>query len=240
MQKNTDFEQDLTTWLVAWRLWLLAAILGAGLAAAVYFIFPPAYRARASVTVDHNLEQALPQGADRDLFYYLERETEKLTTVAWADATLEAVAAQVPGMSVQTLRGETLSLSQPKDGAWHFWADSANPQQAQSLAAIWAQAFVSQVRSGMDAATQLSAAQKSLEAAVTDAEKAVLTARIADLQTRSLGISPYLQVSLSQDADLPVKRAVSLGAYLLAGSALAVLLAFLYLINFSPARPART
>ncbi len=238
--KTTSFDHDLSAWLSAWRVWLLAALAGAGLAAAAYFIFPPAYRARASVTVDHNLEQAIPQGSDRDLFYYLQRETEKLETVAWADATLDQVAAQVPGVTVQSLRGGTLGLSQPKDGDWHFWAESSDPDQAQLLAAAWAGAFVSQVRSGMDTAAQIEAAQKLLATSASADESAALVARIADLQTRSLGISPYLQVSLGQDANLPLERAVGLGSYLFAGSALAVLLAFLYLTFFSPARPART
>lgn len=230
MHKTTGFDHDLSTWLLAWRVWLSAALIGAGLAAAVYFLFPPAYRARASVSVDHNLEQALPQGPDRDLFYYLQRETDKLATVAWADATLEQVAAQFPGVTVQALRGGTLSLSQPKDGAWHFWAESNDPAQARSLAATWAEAFVSQVRSGMDTAARIEAAQKLLANSASADDSAALVAQIAELQTRSLGISPYLQISLSQDADLPVERAAGLGAYLFAGSALAVLLAFLYLV----------
>ncbi len=234
--KISDFDHDLTTWLSAWRVWLLAAFIGAGLAAAVYFLFPPAYRARATVTVDHNLEQALPQDSDRELFYYLQRETDKLETVAWADATLEQVAARTPGVTIQSLRGGTLSLSQPKDGAWHFWAESGDPVLAQSLAAAWAEAFVSQVRSGMDTAAQIEAAQKLLANTTSADESAALVAQIAELQTRSMGISPYLQISLNQDENLPVERAAGLGAYLFAGSALAVLLAFLYVTIFSTQR----
>ena len=64
---------DLIRLLKAWKFWVLGAILGAAIGAAVYFVAPPAYRARATVVVDFNLEQALPDDTDRQHFYYLER-----------------------------------------------------------------------------------------------------------------------------------------------------------------------
>src|SRR3990172_6142052 len=83
---------DLTRLLRAWRFWMLGALVGALLAAAIYFIAPPPYRARATVNVDFNLEQAWPQETDRRQFYYLEREARKLEEVAWSDAVMQSVA----------------------------------------------------------------------------------------------------------------------------------------------------
>ncbi|MDP2776372.1 MAG: hypothetical protein Q8O48_01910, partial [Anaerolineales bacterium] len=52
---------DIIRLLKAWRFWVLGAMLGALIGAAVYFIATPPYRARATVNVDFNLEQAWPQ-----------------------------------------------------------------------------------------------------------------------------------------------------------------------------------
>ena len=56
---------DLVRLLKAWRFWVLGAILGVAIGAAVYYVAPPPYRARATVTVDFNLEEAFPQDTDR-------------------------------------------------------------------------------------------------------------------------------------------------------------------------------
>ena len=82
---------DLFRLLRAWKFWLLASALGAIFGAGAYFLFPPDYRAQATVVVDFNLEESLIKGNDRDLFYYLERESRKLEEVAWADETIDFV-----------------------------------------------------------------------------------------------------------------------------------------------------
>src|SRR5512142_1561684 len=92
--------EDLIRLLKAWRFWLLGALAGALLGTVVYLVAPPAYRARATVTVDFHMEQAWPESSDREQFYYLERETRKLEEIAMSDAVLNAVAAQVGGVTL--------------------------------------------------------------------------------------------------------------------------------------------
>ena len=78
--------------LSAWRLLLVAALIGGLIGAAIYQLWIPPYRAMSKVVVDQNLEQALPAAPDREVFYFLERETQKLEELAWSDAVLEQVA----------------------------------------------------------------------------------------------------------------------------------------------------
>ncbi len=137
---------DLIRLLKAWRFWLLGALVGGLIGAAVFYIAPPPYRARATVNVDFHLEQAWPQNTDREQFYYLERETRKLEEIAVSDSVLNAVATQVSGVTVQQLRGQKLQLSQPGNGGWHFFADDRDAQKAAALASAWAQAFARNVQ----------------------------------------------------------------------------------------------
>lgn len=146
---------DLIRLLKAWRFWVLGALTGALLGAAVYAIFPPPYRARATVNVDFNLEEAWPQETDRQQFYYLERETRKLEEIAWSDEVLRAVASR-NGVSVSALREGILFLSQPAEAGWHFYADDRDPQQASTLASAWALAFTDQVQAQVAAQSGLS------------------------------------------------------------------------------------
>ena len=139
--------EDLARLLRAWRLWLFAALLGALLGAAVYLIAPPPYRARATVNVDFNLEQAWPKDTDRQQFYYLERESRKLEEIAWSDPVMLAVAEGQPDLTVESLRLHKLMLSQPAEAGWHFYADDPDPERAAALASRWAQAFVAEVES---------------------------------------------------------------------------------------------
>ena len=132
---------DLIRLLKAWRFWMLGAMLGALLGAAVYFIVPPPFRAKATVNVDFNLEQAWPQNTDRQQFYYLEREARKLEEIAWSDDIMDQLSTKF-SIPVGDLRGGKLQLSQPAEAGWHFYADDANSQTAAALAPAWAEAFV--------------------------------------------------------------------------------------------------
>jgi len=142
---------DLIRLLRAWRFWILTAILGALIGAVAYFIAPPPYRARATVNVDFNLEQAWPLETDRQQFYYLERESRKLEEIAWSDSVLESVAAQDGNLTLGDLRDGRLQLSQPAEAGWHFYAEDDNAQRAEALASAWAQAFADSAQSGLSA-----------------------------------------------------------------------------------------
>jgi capsular polysaccharide biosynthesis protein len=141
---------DLVRLLKAWRFWILGALTGAVLGAALFFIAPPPYRARATVNVDFNLEEAWPQETDRQQFYYLERETRKLEEIAWSDAVMQSVA-DATGLDAATLRQKVLSLSQPAEAGWHFYADDHDPIRAESIASTWALAFTEQAQGKMAA-----------------------------------------------------------------------------------------
>jgi len=141
---------DLIRLLKAWRFWMLGAILGALLGAAVYYIAPPPFRAKATVNVDFNLEEALPTDTDRQHFYYLERESRKMEEIAWSDELMDSLSSEF-GFSAEELRGGKLQLSQPAEAGWHFYADHADSQIADALASTWAQAFVAKVHAEMEA-----------------------------------------------------------------------------------------
>jgi capsular polysaccharide biosynthesis protein len=137
---------DLIRLLKAWRFWSVGALIGALLGAGLYYLAPPPYRAHAIVLVDFNLEQAWPEETDRQQFYYLERETRKLKEIAWSDMVMGMVVESVGDITTEELRNGTLSLSQPAEGGWNFYADDKDPERAASLASTWSQVFVEQVR----------------------------------------------------------------------------------------------
>jgi hypothetical protein len=142
---------DLIRLLQAWRFWVLGAISGALIGTAVYYIVPPPYRARATVNVDFNLEQAWPQDTDRQQFYYLERESRKLEEIAWSDDVMELLSHNYM-IPVEKLRGDKFHLSQPAEAGWHFYADDDfSPQLATALAKNWALTFVEKTQEEIDA-----------------------------------------------------------------------------------------
>ncbi|HEX2696323.1 MAG TPA: hypothetical protein VHM28_01355, partial [Anaerolineales bacterium] len=173
---------DLISLLKAWRFWLAGALVGALIAAAIYYIAPPPYRAAATVNVDFHLEQAWPQETDRQQFYYLERETRKLEELTMSDAVLNSVAAQVEGVTVEQMRAGALQLSQPGNGGWHFYADDKDPQKAAALASAWAQAFAEAVNA------EIAKPSSTLEQYIT-ADPTQIKSLTAD---RSLDLSIYL------------------------------------------------
>ena len=128
---------DIIRLLKAWRFWVLGAIIGSAIGVAFYYIAPPPYRAKAIVNVDFNFEEAFPTNTDRQDFYYLEREARKMVELAWSDDVLNELNAPV-----EELRERKLTLSQPAEAGWHFYADDADQQKAEELASAWANAFV--------------------------------------------------------------------------------------------------
>jgi len=218
---------DFLRLLRAWRFWLLGALLGGLLGAGWYNLFPPEYRARATVVIDFNAEQAWPGSPDNELFYYLEREARKLEEVAWADETLQKVADET-GFTVSVLRTVKLELSQPQDGGWHFYATDAEALVAVKLASAWATAFTDNTLTGIQTAVELDAARKALEA---NPDEPALKDKIAALEAQSLGITPALQISPAQIQNLPVSRKTGLGTYVLSGAAIfLVVSSFLFLL----------
>jgi pimeloyl-ACP methyl ester carboxylesterase len=171
---------DLIRLLKAWRFWVLGMFAGALLGMALFYVAPPPYRARATVNVDFNLEEAWPEETDRQQFYYLERETRKLEEVAWSDDVMHVVA-NANGMDVTTLRGGVLLLSQPAEAGWHFYADDRDPLRAESIASTWALAFTEQAQADI-------AAQVSLNSFIR-----MDAAQVEDLPiSRSVSLGMYL------------------------------------------------
>ena len=139
--------EDALLLLSAWRVWVGGAVVGALIAGLAYLVLPPAYRAQATVLVDQNVEQVIPEEQTDLLKYtYLQRETDKLKDIVWSDQTLGRVTAQT-GLTLAELRDGRLILSQPQDGGWHFLADGSSPKTASRLASSWAGAFVEEIQS---------------------------------------------------------------------------------------------
>ena len=175
--------EDLIRLLKAWRFWVLGALAGAVVGAMFYFVAPPPYRARATVNVDFNMEQSWPQETDRQQFYYLEREARKLIEIAWSDDVMNQLSTEF-ALPVEDLRGGKLTLSQPAEAGWHFYADDTDTKTASAIASAWADTFFIRAQSEVDMGN----------------------------------IDPFVKLDVTQSADLPVERSVSLGVYLLAGS----------------------
>ena len=138
--------EEFVRLLMAWRVWITGAILGAMAAAIVYFFIPPQYRAQATVLVDQHAEQVIPQERSDLLIYtYLARETDKLVVLAWSDQVFSQLSNET-GVTVADLRNGRLHLSQPSDGGWHFLADASDPHTATMIASAWAKSFVETIQ----------------------------------------------------------------------------------------------
>ena len=124
---------DLIRLLKAWRFWVLGALLGGILGMAFFYLLPPPYRARATVNVDFNMEEAWPDDVDRQQFYYLEREARKLVEIAWSDTVLQRVADIDGNVTMHELRDGRLMLSQPREAGWHFFAEGQDRERSASL-----------------------------------------------------------------------------------------------------------
>ncbi len=192
---------DLIRLLKAWRFWVLGALLGALIGAAVYLIAPPPYRARATVNVDFNLEESWPQETDRQQFYYLEREARKLEEVAWSDDVMNQLSTEFT-LPVEELRGSLLQLSQPAEAGWHFYADDRDAENAAAMASAWADTFFIRAQS----------------------------------EIINGNINPFVRLEVTQSADLPVERRVSISIYLLAGSLGFLTLAVFVVLFLNPNR----
>ena len=174
---------DLIRLFKAWRFWSIGALIGALLGAGAYYVAPPPYRAHAVVLVDFNLEQAWPQDTDRQQFYYLERESRKLEVIARSDTVIESIVENNRNVTAQELRGGMLFLSQPAEGGWNFYVDDKDPERAASIASLWTQSFVTQVRAQITSANGLNS---FIEVTETQSAQAPVE--------RSISISVYLFV----------------------------------------------
>lgn len=227
--------------LAAWRLWLLGALAGALLAWGVYQLFPPDYRARATVVVDANLEEAWQYFPERDLFHFLARETDRMEELAWSDQVLGVVAEAVPAYSVRELRSRVLGLNHPSDGGWRFYATSPEPATAQALASSWAQAFVSAVQAAAAASPELQAARARMSEillSTPEPDPSTMFELMSEMQylaEHTQGISMYTELYVSQAAELPLQRNVSVATYMFMGSIAGALAVPLYVL-LVPAR----
>ena len=174
---------DFIRLLKAWKFWLLGALVGALIGAALYYLALPPYRAHSSVDVDFHLEQAWPGNGSTNSSITSNRRRAKLEEIAWSDAVLNQVASQVKGVTVDEIRGGKLQLSQPANGGWHFFADDKDPNLAAALASAWAQAFTVQVHTEV-----IASSTSGLEPYITvDADQ------IQNIPTRRLlSVSTYL------------------------------------------------
>jgi capsular polysaccharide biosynthesis protein len=243
LAKRTASNDILAEFFSAWRLWLLGALLGALAAGLVFQIAPPDYRAQATVVVDNNLEEAWQYFPDRQLFQFLQRETERLEQLAWSDEVIQGLAAEHSAYTAEQLRQDVLHLSHPSDGGWHFYASAADPAAAQALASAWAERFVAAAQAAVQQAPELEAARAALSEALQasaepdPAELRPLLENLAGLAEHTKGISIYTELYVSQAAGLPTTRSVSLATYLLAGSVAGALAAPLYVLLRPVARP---
>lgn len=218
-----DSHDTLTRVLQSWRLWLVGALLGALVAAGVYALVPPDYRATAVVVVDQNLEEAWPVEPGQQ-FYFLGRETRKLEILAWSDETLQMVAEQVGDVTVEELRAGILTLSQPADGGWRFVAESESPERAEQIAAAWAEVFSQQVLDGIELSAELEQMRREVitrllenPGMTTNDTKKMVELLFPEI-AHAKGVSPFVTLSLAQTDNLTAERTVPASVSILVGS----------------------
>ena len=218
-----DTHDSLVRVLQSWRLWMAGAMIGALVAYGVYAVFPPDYRAKSVVVIDHNLEQAWNVSSG-EASYFLTRETRKLLELAWSDETLGLVADRVGEVSVQELRDEILQLSQPEDGGWYFYANSPSASQAEKIAATWAEVFYQQTYEAVEVSAEVEQMRREINE-VLERYPGLTVRDISKLIDRDFptlysgkGISHFIELDLAQTENLTVDRSVALSVYLLSGS----------------------
>jgi hypothetical protein len=218
-----DSHDSLMRVLQSWRLWVVGALVGALVATGVFAVFPPPYRAKAVVMVDHNIEDVYPIPPSKQ-FYFIGRESRKLQSLAWSDETMQLVSDQVGDVSVPELRDKILSLSQPDDGSWHFFADHKDAGQAEEIAGAWAEAFYQQVLDGVEISEYLVVIRQEIidlyaeEEDYSGGEARDLAERMHPLLEETKGVSPYTEIMLSQTSNLQITRKVPMSVYILGGS----------------------
>jgi hypothetical protein len=233
-RKNSAPGDSIVVLIGDWRRWLAGALFGGLLAWFAYQAAPPPFRATATVAVDHNLEEAWVYFPDRQLFQFLQRETERLEELAWSDEVMQDVA-ETTGFEIFMLRNGALGLSHPSDGGWHFHAIDKDPTAAAELASHWANAFVDAARAAVSVSPELernrTALQDALnEESVDESRVAEILEQISFLGEHTKGISPYLELAVTQSNDLPLERSVSLATFLLVGSIIGAVAAPTYQI----------
>ena len=231
---SADGIEKLIGVLQNWKVLLVAMLVGAALGQLVSMLFPPPYRARAVMVMDQNLEAVFPTESDREIFYFLERETQKLEAIAWSDEVLEPVAEQVKGYTLQQLRSGSLLLSQPYDGGWNMYGVSSDAETARTLANAWADSFTDAVRKGVENARLLQQAQEELGAIpaadlAQSARAKELNQLITRYQSSSMGIHPEIEVYRSEQKNIKVAPAVIPGAYVFVGAILGLVVSVLAL-----------
>lgn len=221
-----DSPDQILRVLQSWRLWVFGAVIGALLGGGVYALFPPPFRAQGSVVVDYNIEDFWSTKLNVQYAFFYQRETKKLEAIAYSDETLELVTDQIAGVSIQDLRAGKLILSYPYEGVWHFWADDVDPQQAELIVKAWVEAFSVRVHESIEVAFELDALRKEFNQFLSENPNIDKNHpdidryfdQLVDLAKKVDGVSPYIDISLSQTESLPVNRSVSASAYLLVGS----------------------
>ncbi len=140
--------------LLSWKLLCIGFLAGGLIGAVICKLLPPIYRASSVVVINQNLEKLFPDSPDREIFYFLERETNRLEELAFSDIVLQQVADENPGYTIANLRSKNLVLAQPSDGGWKMYGYADQPAQAKSLAVTWAKVFSTEVQRGVTIATR--------------------------------------------------------------------------------------
>ena len=188
-----------------------------------------------SIRIWNRFYQSSP---DREVFYFLERETQKLEELAWSDAVLAQVAAEIKGVNVSDLRNGFLQLSQPGDGGWKFYGISQSSEQARQLSKFWAKAFITNVQQAVLSSNELVAVKNEISglennlSTESQQRRESLEAKVLELEGSSFGLHPEIQVYHSQKKDLIVERITPMGSYIFTGAVSTVFIMLVVLVIF--------